>query len=544
MLVDQYGKPIAQEKPKRAISRGMLRAAYDAALDTPENRKHWRWADLNSASAANSIEVRKKLRSRARYECLEANSFAKGICLTLANDTIATGPSLQCNLPDKAANTQIETAWRQWCKATKLASKLRTARLSKTIDGEIFLLKTTNRRLATPVQLDVQLVEADQIATPGFFEGMPNQVDGIEFEDGQPINYHMLEGHPGDVWPQRAWSKKDIAPEDIIHMFRCERPGMVRGIPEVTPALPLFAMLRRYTLATILAAEIAADFAAVLKTAATMIEDEDLDEVDPFSNVAIDRGLMTALPRGYEMQQFKAEQPTTTYEVFRNAILGEIARCVHMPANKARADSSGYNYSSGRLDHQTYYEAIAIERSDWEIECLDRVFSWWLDEALMLTDYLPDLDPMYELPHSWRWPPNRDVDPSELATTNALLIEKGLKTRRQYWSEQNLDPDYMETEVSREQKLLPPADGSTATAEDSTEDDVSGDAPTGEFANISRQQLKRNMQAIDDAIDKIATGEWTTQRATIFLSSIGLSDRTIQNLLDDVETPEVVSGTK
>lgn len=538
MLVDLQGNPLTTSKRRKTAT---LSARYDAAQDTDENRKHWRWADTMSASAANSIEVRRKLRSRARYECLEGNSFAKGICLTLSNDTISVGPSLQVTTGNPEVNAAIESAWRQWCKATRIASKLRTARLSKIIDGESFILKTTNRRLFTPVQLDVQLVEADQISTPGFIDGMPNKVDGIEFERGQPVNYHMLKSHPGDVWAIKAWEKDDIDPDDMIHMFRVERPGQVRGIPEITPALPLFAFLRRFTLSVILASELAADFAAVLETAASQFDDDEiLEEVEAFETVQVDRGMMTALPRGYKMSQFRPEQPTNTYEGFRNAILGEIARCVHMPKNKALADSSAYNYSSGRLDHQTYYEAVAIERSDWEIACLDRIFSWWLDEALMLTGYLPAMGSYYELPHEWRWPPNRDVNPAEIADVNISLIEAGLKTKKQYWIEQNLDPERMVREVASERK----GDGSDGNkGSDGNGVEVVGTggadesiAPPGEFADLSRAQLKRNTKAIDDALANYQDGVWSETRARVFLQSVGLQDRTIEALLDEVVT--------
>lgn len=460
-ILDQFGRPlnlrqvkaqaVAAQRHKRADS---LTAAYDAAIDTAENRKHWQFADNNSAAAANSIEVRRKLRQRARYECLEANSYGKGICLTLANDTISTGPSLQVDLPQyKDAAREIEQKWRQWAKATRFAAKLRTARLSKTIDGEAILIKTTNRRLRTPVQLDIRLVEADQLATPGFIDGTRNKVDGIIFDEfGIPDTYHILKGHPGDIWPFQAWEKDDIDPADLIHLFRMERPGQVRGIPEVTPALPLFAQLRRYTLAVITAAETAADLAAVLSTQANAFDSETdgVDDIDPFEQVQIDRGMMVSLPKGWQMSQFKPEQPMTTYEQFRNAILNEIARCVHMPSNKARADSSSYNYSSGRLDHQTYYEAIAVERSQWEVECLDRVFEWWLDEAFQLEGYLPALPPMDEIPHVWRWPPNKDVDPNDQADAAIKLINAGLKTRQAYLVEQDIDPETHNQQLAAE----------------------------------------------------------------------------------------------
>jgi len=515
-----------------------------------ETQKHWRYADNLSAAAANSVSVRKTLRERSRYECLENNSFAKGIVLTLANDTISTGPSLQVQLKDSAASRMIEQKWRKWCKDVRLASKFRTARVSKVIDGETILLKGTNRRSKNDVKLDFRVVECDQLATPFYADGLPNKVDGIEFDDfGNPTVYHILKGHPGDRFPLQAFDKDDVDPDDIIHLFRAERPGQMRGIPELTPALPLFAMLRRYTLAVITAAENAADFSAILKTQSNAFDSasDGIDDIEPFDFVQIDRGLMTSLPKGWEMVQFDPKQPTTTYKEFRDAILNEIARSVHMPSNKALADSSKYNYSSGRLDHQTYYESIAIERSQWEVEALDRIFEWWLDEALMMDGYLPAIDPMDEIPKVWRWPPQRDVNPAEIADVNIELIRAGLKTRQQFLIEQNIDPEAHEQQLQEEGWVNPdrpqaPATGvapgapaAAAGVQAESEPDLGETAPTGEFANMSRLQLTRNWRAIDDTLNKIEQGVWTTSRARVFLESIGLKERTINNLLAEYE---------
>jgi capsid protein len=353
MLLDQYGKPIdtkalasARRIQDRAKRMDSLSASYDAAANTAETQKHWRYADNLSAAAANSVSVRKTLRERSRYECLENNSFAKGIVLTLANDTISTGPSLQVMLSDASASRMIEQKWRKWCKDVRLASKLRTAWVSKVIDGETIILKGNNPRSKNDVKLDLRVIECDQLATPYYADGLPNKIDGIEFDDfGNPTVYHILKGHPGDRWPLDAFEKLDVDPDDIIHLFRAERPGQMRGIPELTPALPLFAMLRRYTLAVITAAENAADFSAILKTQSNAFDSasDGIDDIDPFDFVQIDRGLMTSLPKGWEMVQFDPKQPVTTYTEFRNAVLGEIARSVHMPKNKVLADSSGYN---------------------------------------------------------------------------------------------------------------------------------------------------------------------------------------------------------
>ena len=75
---------------------------------TEESKRHWDNADLLSADSANSKTVRDKLRSRSRYEALEANSFAKGIVLTLANDVIGTGPRLNMLTNNPSFNQRFE----------------------------------------------------------------------------------------------------------------------------------------------------------------------------------------------------------------------------------------------------------------------------------------------------------------------------------------------------------------------------------------------------------------------------------------------------
>ena len=119
----------------------------------------------------------------------------------------------------------------------------------------------------------------------------------------------------------------------MVHYFRTDRPGQTRGIPEITPALPLFAQLRRYTLAVIAAAETAADFAAVLYTDAPA--NGEADPVEPMDLVELERRMATVLPGGWKLSQVHAEQPPTGFSEFAKEILNEICRCLNMPFNVA-----------------------------------------------------------------------------------------------------------------------------------------------------------------------------------------------------------------
>lgn len=228
-----------------------------------------------------------------------------------------------------------------------------------------------------PVKLDLRLVEADQITTPDLSFRSKNAVDGIVFDEtGNPVEYHVLREHPGDTGGFGDQYDR-IPASSVIHMFRCDRPGQARGIPDITPSLPLFAQLRRFTLAVLAAAETAADFAGILYTDSPA--NGEADSAEPFEPIELEKRALLTMPGGWKMAQMRAEQPSTSYAEFKKEILNEIARCLNMPFNVAAGNSSGYNYASGRLDHQTYFKSIRVEQSHIGSVVLDRILTAWLN---------------------------------------------------------------------------------------------------------------------------------------------------------------------
>lgn len=408
-------------RPRQVVK--LVKARYDSAATTRENIKHWANADGLSANSANSHEVRRTLRNRARYEVAN-NSYAAGIIQTLANDVIGPGPSLQLHADNRTATSWIEYRFSQWAKAVDLPAKLRTMRAARAVDGEAFAMMVSNPQLPTPVKLDLRLIEADQITTPTYNYLEPYYVDGIEYDAaGNPVTYHMLRVHPGERYTSIPASNDfdRIAASQVIHWFRADRPGQVRGVPEITSALPLFAQLRRYTLAVLAAAETAANFSGVLYTDAPAGGES--DSAEPFETLEIERNMWTTMPAGWKMGQLKAEHPTTTYAEFKTEILNEIARCLNMPSNIARADSSSYNYASGRLDHQTYDRSLAIDQASCDRVILDRLLLAWLDEAALIPGEIPGgMPPINEWRWEWHWKARPHVDPQKEAAAEEIKL--------------------------------------------------------------------------------------------------------------------------
>ncbi len=459
------GKDAAPPRPPRVGRarpvRRTVAAKFDSAQTTPDNRRHWANADGLAPNAAVNPEVRRILRNRARYEVAN-NSYAKGIVLTLANDTIGTGPRLQMLTEDADANRRIEDAFERWARAIDLPGKHRTIRMARAESGEAFAILTSNPAIDSPVSLDVKLIEPDQVTSPMARLPRPREVDGIVLDSaGNPFAYQVLRRHPGDgtFWtsPSDDPSQFDVLPvASVIHYFRPDRAGQLRGVPDITPALPLFAQLRRFTLAVLAAAETAADFAAVLYTEAPA--NGEADPLEPMDEITLEQRLATVLPGGWKLGQVHAEQPTTSYAEFKREILNEIARCLNMPFNVAAGNSSGYNYASGRLDHQTYFKSIRVEQGHLQLAVLDGVLRAWLNEAVLVEGLLPQSMRLLGVDgppaHTWFWDGVEHVDPAKEATAQATRLANHTTTLAAEYARQGRDWEEELRQRAKEQALM------------------------------------------------------------------------------------------
>ena len=452
-------KPAAGRRAPRQVTvvQQKVRARFDAA-QTSDDARHWANADALSANAALSPEVRRIIRNRARYERAN-NSYIHGICVTKSNDLIGTGPRVLLDTGNPDADRSIGRSWFDWSWAIRLADKLRIATEAKTCDGESFAWMFTNRRRdPRNVQLDIRLVEADQVASPAYdyvqtISPDGSLVDGVELDaDGNVIAYHVLTGHPGSNYLIGINEYDRVPAEEMLHWFRATRPGQHRGVSELACCLRLTANMRRYTEAVIRAAEIAADLAAFVHSNSPAAQ---VDEVDPFAAIEIEKGTLTTLPEGWDISQLKAEQPTNTHQAFTRTLLGEISRGVNLPYHKAAFDASSYNYSSARLDGQLHDQNVRVDRDELERSWLDRIFSAWLDEALLVPGLIPaGLPPANEWNWSWVWDGREGIDPNKEANATETKLATLTTSLAAEYAKQGKQWDVELRQIAAERQLL------------------------------------------------------------------------------------------
>lgn len=413
---------------------------YDAAGNGDEYKNIWATADRYDADSANSKDVRHTLISRSRYE-IANNGFSDGIAQTYATDLIGIGPSLRMQTGSVGLNQLIERKWQEWARAARLRDKLWTKAHAKHSDGESFGVIRRNPAIRNPVKLDLVLVEAEQCQTPWLPIDEAGYIDGIRFDDfGNPVWYEFLTEHPGSTGRINVTGDTEkVSANFVTHWFKSRRPGQHRGIPECASTLNAGAAARRWREATVAAAETAANFTVFIHTNLTP---DEAAAVTPMSTLDIEKRMLTTLPEGYSPSQMKAEHPTGNYESFHKSLVNEQARPKSMPYNKAACDSSSYNYASGRLDHQTYYAALDVDRADCDEQVLDVIFRAWLFEAVIVYGWFggnPLAISEAGLAHTWDWPKHRVADVQAEADSNKTKLQSGQISLPQLYSDNGYD---------------------------------------------------------------------------------------------------------
>lgn len=415
----------------RAAANVGMRARHEAAERTPALSNHFALADHLDARASYSPSRRRLLRSRSRYEDENCSWYA-GMLTTAANHIVGSGPRLQVLTADDAFNSRHELAWLDFSQRIGFASILKTLVRADWRDGEgVGLL----RSVAVHPEFAVypRLYECDQLSDPWQGYNDPYVEDGVQIdpESGLPVAYHLLRNHPGGTVPIGRLEGDWHSAADVIHTFRSERAGQLRGVPRIAPALVDFAAMRRFERATLSAAENAANSAMLLKSNSPAAKPKDSPKEFLTFNMPSSGGMV--LPVGWEAQHFRPEHPTTTFEMFVRALITKVCRCLNMPYHVAAGTSRDSNFSSANMDLRLAWAGeVESEQQRFEQQAVEKVYSWWLYAAafaggryagLLSGQGRPD-----DIPHRWQWDPVPVVDEKERVESASLRIETGLSS--------------------------------------------------------------------------------------------------------------------
>ena len=435
----------------------MMPAKINAGWDVLTRRgdtDSWNNVRRQSANLQGNRESRQSLRDMARDEVLN-NPHLRGLTLKISNEVVGKGPRLSIEpatiseVSTRAAK-KLETLWQEYSDQVQFAQKLRMMSSERMIGGESFTCWYRNPSLVVPIGIEVY--EGDQFESmywddfytkPGENDG---PVDGVHFDSyGNVIGYDRLKHHPYSNGNWMFNEPEFVDASTCYHWFRRDRPSQHRGVSEVSSCLEIYSKMRRFIESKVGQEELRAKLMGSISTGfAPDSGCADLGE-DPI-DMMIGDGQFTTLPDGWKVDMFNLTPTSAGIAEFMRTSLAWATQALLIPWNLAAGDSSDYNFASGRLDFNTFYNYVDVMRDDLRGGYLCKFFEEWIEFA-KLNKMMPS--GLGKFRCVWRWDKREPIDQNKQAQADKTLYETGLLDMGDYAARQGMSVEEFQTKQVR-----------------------------------------------------------------------------------------------
>lgn len=435
------------------------------------------WINVLTASQSKDREIKNELailRARARDLCNNNDYAKKYVRLVQSNVIGPSGVKLQVKskdynetkkkwTEDKLANTKIEKAWTDWCKAKHCTvnGKLTFRQVCELIiahaarDGEMFVKYVTGKQYKYGFTL--QLIEPDHVdERKNIYNENETTVMGVKLDkQRRPLGYYIKKNSPNRS--SGTYESDFVSADKILHLYDPERADQTRGVSWMAQSIIRLKMLDGYEEASLVNARASAAQAGFFETDPETNLEYEGDEVDSNDNIYmnLEAGVWQQLPPGVKAHAVNPEYPHPQHEMFVSRTLMGIASGLNVSYSSLSGDYSKANYSSERaakLDERDQWKRI----QGWFIDSfLNPVFAQWLKTAL-LSENLNLPNDKYDkfnapvwYPRRWDW-----VDPQKDVEAKARELELKLTTRTKIAAEKGEDFEEILEQLQEEQEQL------------------------------------------------------------------------------------------
>lgn len=454
-LLDQAIAYVApQVAAKRARARLQMTAArrYEGAI---AGRRTQNWFAPDTSANAEIWKDAAKLRQRMR-DLVRNNPWAARAVQTITANTVGTGIMPRINVPAQSRQRRMRELWRQWAETTQCDADgrhdiygLQSLALRAVVESGEVLIRRRFRRpedgLALPLQL--QVLEADYLDNQHDIErnefGGPT-IQGVEFDAiGRRRGYWLYRGHPLDRLMTQLESVR-VPASDVIHVYRQDRPGQVRGVPWGAPVILSLRDLDGYEDAYLLRQKLANCFTAfIYESDPTGIDsNKDLTET-------LEPGAIEILPPGKDVR-FADPPKTDGYGEYTKAALKRIAAGFGVTYETLTGDMSDVNFSSGRMGWIEMQRNIESWRWQMLIPQMCSTVGQWFTESVDQTQPGLANGAMWE----WTAPRREMIDPTKEVPAMRDRIRAGLASLPEVIRENGYDPETLMAEIAESNKLL------------------------------------------------------------------------------------------
>jgi len=292
-----------------------------------------------------------------------------------------------------------------------------------------------------PLPYQIQLLEPEYLdeTKNGRMDNGNLAVMGIEVNGfGKRVAYWLRKRHPGNALIFGNSSVRVPATE-IIHLYSKERPGQMRGVPDLAAAFALFHDLADYDDAQLLRQKIATCFAMFRTTPLDVEEDPDdpVGSEDPLEK--IQPGIIEDLAIGQDVTIAEPPQPGG-YGEFMKVKMHQAAAAGDVAYSSLSGDYSQVNFSSARMERLSLNPGIEAEQRNLMIGQMMHGVARWNGEALSLKRAVQGkVTPGYR--NSWVPPVQPMLDPKAEEQAQRGMIRDGLEPWSWAVKKRGYDPD-------------------------------------------------------------------------------------------------------
>ncbi|MGJ8518488.1 phage portal protein [Carnimonas bestiolae] len=412
-----------------------------------------------NTSVSGSLGV---LQQRSHH-AVRNNPYAAGARDTYVTNLVGNG------IKPRWGDPEIQQLWNSWaCECDPDGDSfygLQSLAVAAQFEsGEAFVRFRPRRstdRLSVPLQL--QLFESEQLDY-SFTQSTPGNnaiLMGVEFNAiGQRVAYHLWRNHPSGLDPRFRNERSRVSADDIAHVYRCTRPGQIRGVPQLSTVITRLYEVDEMQDATLMRQKLAQLFGAFVKRK----PGADSEEEQPFFGTHvfdgelgeglndIEPGGIHYLDDGEEVTFSAPADAGSNYTRWLKTELLAIARGSGITYEQLTGDLSGVNYSSIRAGLLEFRRRVEALQAHMVVQKLCRpVAARWLDMAvisgaLSIPDYWSPGVRSKLLAISWISPRWQSIDPlkevdADIKEVRAGFAPRSEKAAERGWDIENLDEE-------------------------------------------------------------------------------------------------------
>jgi len=449
-LVATFNPQVALKRERARTQLDLLRK-YDGAS---KGRRAENWLTAGTSADAAASAGRSLLRDRSR-DLVRNNSYASKAVQVIVSNTIGTGIIGQARAQRSRQRSQrLTDTFTNWANDPSQVdyhgqldfNSIQCLVLRTIVEsGEVLIRRVISPEQKIPLQLLV--IEPDFLDTTKDVAIEKGGIvrDGIEYnKKGKRVAYHIYDEHPGErhLRAQNINSTR-VPADDILHVYRQDRPGMQRGIPWAAPVMLRMRDFDDYNDAQLLKQKISACFAAF----AVDTESPDMgmggDLIDK-----IEPGMIEILPPGKDLRF--ANPPTIgEFDKISRQYLLQIAAGFGITYEALTGDLHHTSFSSGRMGWLEFQRNI--ENWRWHMiipQFLNPVWKWFVQSASTSGVRMEGTVAQWT-------PPRRDyIDPSKEINATIDAVRGGMMSLSEAIRENGYDPEEVMLEMQQDNKRL------------------------------------------------------------------------------------------